>query len=41
MPSGDFIVSASRDKTIKMWEVSTGYVEQYSNSVYILQGRIQ
>lgn len=25
MPSGDFIVSSSRDKTIKMWEVSTGY----------------
>ena len=24
MPSGDSIVSASRDKTIKMWEVSTG-----------------
>ena len=24
MPSGDFLVSASRDKTIKMWEVATG-----------------
>ena len=24
MPSGDFIVSASRDKTMKMWEVATG-----------------
>ena len=24
MPSGDYIVSASRDKTIKMWEVATG-----------------
>lgn len=26
VPSGDHIVSSSRDKTIKMWEVSTGYV---------------
>ena len=25
MPNGDHIVSASRDKTIKMWEVATGY----------------
>ena len=25
MPSGDFLVSSSRDKTIKMWEVATGY----------------
>lgn len=25
MPSGDQIVSASRDKTIKFWETSTGY----------------
>jgi platelet-activating factor acetylhydrolase IB subunit alpha len=24
MPSGDFIVSSSRDKTIKIWEVATG-----------------
>ncbi|KAF4526318.1 hypothetical protein B566_EDAN015471 [Ephemera danica] len=24
MPGGDFIVSSSRDKTIKMWEVATG-----------------
>lgn len=24
-PSGDFIISSSRDKTIKIWEVSTGY----------------
>ena len=23
--SGDYILSASRDKTIKMWEVATGY----------------
>ena len=28
MPSGDFIVSASRDKTIKMWELATGSVPQ-------------
>ena len=27
MPSGDFIVSSSRDKTIKMWEVATGSVD--------------
>lgn len=26
MPSGDHLVSSSRDKTIKMWDVSTGYV---------------
>lgn len=25
MPNGDHIVSASRDKTMKMWEVATGY----------------
>lgn len=25
MPNGDHIVSASRDKTIKIWEVQTGY----------------
>jgi len=25
MPQGDFVVSASRDKTIKIWEVATGY----------------
>lgn len=24
MPNGDFVISASRDKTIKMWEVATG-----------------
>lgn len=24
MPNGDYIVSASRDKTIKMWEIQTG-----------------
>lgn len=26
VPNGDFIISSSRDKTIKMWEVATGYV---------------
>lgn len=25
-PSGDIVYSASRDKTIKAWEVATGYV---------------
>ena len=25
VPAGDFVLSASRDKTIKMWEVATGY----------------
>jgi WD40 repeat protein len=25
LKGGDFIVSSSRDKTIKMWEVNTGY----------------
>lgn len=24
VPAGDFVLSASRDKTIKMWEVATG-----------------
>lgn len=24
LPSGDYLVSSSRDKTIKMWEVATG-----------------
>lgn len=24
-PTGDHIISASRDKTVKIWEVSTGY----------------
>lgn len=24
-PSDDFIITASRDKTIKVWEVATGY----------------
>jgi len=26
VPNGDYILSSSRDKTIKMWEVSTGCV---------------
>ena len=26
LPSGDYLVSSSRDKTIKMWEVATGLV---------------
>lgn len=25
MPGGDYIISGSRDKTIKMWEVASGY----------------
>lgn len=25
VPAGDFLLSASRDKTIKMWEVASGY----------------
>jgi len=28
LPSGDQIVSASRDKTIKIWETSTGYCQK-------------
>lgn len=24
VPAGDFVLTASRDKTIKMWEVATG-----------------
>lgn len=26
VPAGDYVLSASRDKTIKMWEVATGLV---------------
>ena len=26
LPSGDTLVSCSRDQTIKFWEVATGYV---------------
>lgn len=26
LPSGDAVFSSSRDRTIKMWEVATGYV---------------
>lgn len=26
VPAGDYVLSASRDRTIKMWEVATGYV---------------
>lgn len=29
MPNGDHIVSASRDKTIKMWEIATGYEKTF------------
>ena len=32
-PNGDFIFSSSRDKSIKMWEVATGYV---CVSVYLI-----
>ena len=28
MPSGDYLVSCSRDKTIKLWEVATGYARK-------------
>ena len=27
LPSDDFIVSASRDRTIRVWEVASGYVD--------------
>ena len=30
-PIGDFIVSASRDKTIRIWEVATGYCKKTLN----------
>lgn len=30
MPNGDHIISASRDKTMKMWEVATGYGPSFS-----------
>lgn len=31
VPTGDYILSGSRDKTIKMWEVATGFcVKTYS-----------
>jgi platelet-activating factor acetylhydrolase IB subunit alpha len=28
-PSGDHVVSASRDKTIRLWEVATGWVYRW------------
>jgi len=28
LPTGDFLISASRDKTIKLWELSTGYCKK-------------
>jgi len=28
MPGGDFLISASRDKTIKLWELATGYCKK-------------
>jgi len=34
LPNDDFIVSASRDRTIRVWEVSSGYV--FSPSVFSL-----
>lgn len=37
MPSGDFIISCSRDKTIKMWEIASGLVQ----GVYLMPYRIQ
>lgn len=33
MPNGDHIVSASRDKTIKMWEVATGYGSSFKTNL--------
>lgn len=33
VPAGDFVLSASRDKTIKIWEVATGYVLFYFNNL--------
>ena len=36
MPSGDFLVSTSRDKTLKMWEVSTGYVQLHTPQYELL-----
>lgn len=33
MPNGDHIISASRDKTIKMWEVATGY-EKHPQTIF-------
>ena len=40
MPSGDFLVSSSRDKTLKMWEVATGYailcVDRYFVRTYLV-----
>lgn len=34
MPNGDHIVSASRDKTIKMWEVATGYGPPFKTTMF-------
>jgi len=31
VPAGDYVLSASRDRTIKMWEVATGWVLFHSD----------
>jgi len=28
LPNGDYLISASRDKTLKLWEVVTGYCKR-------------
>lgn len=39
MPDGDHLVSASRDKTIKMWEVATGYVRTHARTRHNCAGK--
>lgn len=39
LPNDDFIVSASRDRTIRVWEVSSGYV--FFPSVFSLVVRFE
>lgn len=33
-PNSDFIVSSSADKTIRMWEISTGYCKRIFKGVH-------
>ena len=37
MPSGDYLVSCSRDKTIKLWEVATGYARKDNTPLCVLE----
>jgi WD40 repeat protein len=42
LPSSDYILTSSRDKTIKMWEVATGFcVRTYTGHRYSIHPHLQ